>query len=318
MGLFTITRKQLAKISKKTRDEDINKSYIKESLSIDEDFAKIQIISSKIENDLFMAVIQSNAKQTFATVGQTEGISLKITAMIQGNFTKINNITKEKIFYKENYVLIEYLKQENTTIIQEKGNNLKYIHITIKEQYLKENPYILNILNKGDKNDFLINFFYPNIKNQYLDLFSYPYDNKIDKLYLKNKTMDLMFFALTNAKSNFISLNYLNEDDIIRIKKAKNILDNDFHKNITIAYLSKAVAVNEFKLKKGFKDLYKNTIRNYLIQTRLNKACEYLKSNKYSINEISTMVGYKTQASFSYAFSKKYNSSPKNFFNKKN
>lgn len=72
------------------------------------------------------------------------------------------------------------------------------------------------------------------------------------------------------------------------------------------------MGINQSKLKKGFKELYSSTIHDYLKDVRLKKAIEYLHTKQYSIKEVSYMVGYTSQASFSYAFKQKYNCAPKN------
>lgn len=89
------------------------------------------------------------------------------------------------------------------------------------------------------------------------------------------------------------------------------ILDDSFQENMTIALLSKKVALNQTKLKKGFKKLFNKTIHEYLQDLRLKKAMEYLKTNKYSVKEVSLLVGYTNQGSFSYAFSNRFQCLPR-------
>lgn len=131
--------------------------------------------------------------------------------------------------------------------------------------------------------------------------------------------MEIILYVLEKIqKMETIVLNGLNEEDIKRIKKSKEILEESFHENITITILAKKVALNQTKLKKGFKLLFNKTIHEYLKDLRLEKAVQYLITNKYSIKEISLMVGYTNQGSFSYAFSNKFNCSPKDIQKKSN
>ena len=80
------------------------------------------------------------------------------------------------------------------------------------------------------------------------------------------------------------------------------IIDENFKENITIPLLSKKIALNQTKLKKAFKELFGKTVHEYLKDLRLEKALEFLTSNKYSIKEVALMCGYTNQGSFTYAF----------------
>lgn len=53
-----------------------------------------------------------------------------------------------------------------------------------------------------------------------------------------------------------------------------------------------------------FKEVTGNTLQNYLIEVRIRRAKELLETKRYSIGEISTLLGYKNQQSFSRVFKK--------------
>jgi AraC-like DNA-binding protein len=57
----------------------------------------------------------------------------------------------------------------------------------------------------------------------------------------------------------------------------------------------------------------KQTLSNYVRLKRLEKACELLKSSKYSLTEISEKLHYSSLYAFSKAFKKHYGLSPKNY-----
>lgn len=309
--MIRITRKELANLGKVYREEDKTKSYIKEIVKVDNDFTNTKIISTKIEENVYMSVIESLAKKDFIVSGKSNCKVLKITAMLEGEFKKINNITKEEFVYKQNSIVIEYLTKEDTSVIQKKSNTIKYLHISLMEEYLSENDFLYDSLKNSANENFLVELSEPNIKNLYQELFDRNYKGMIDKIYLKNKTMDLIFYALNNFSKKEKTFDFLNDEDIKRIKQAKKIMEEQFQEKITIALLSKKVAINEYKLKKGFKELFNTTIHLYLKKLRLNKAVEYLRTKEYSIKEVSQMVGYSSQSSFTYAFSKEYEILPR-------
>jgi len=74
--------------------------------------------------------------------------------------------------------------------------------------------------------------------------------------------------------------------------------------------LSKIAGINEFKLKHGFKEVFKNTVFGYLSDYKLMRAKELLADNSKDIKNISDELGYSSVQHFSNAFSKKFGISP--------
>jgi AraC-like DNA-binding protein len=68
---------------------------------------------------------------------------------------------------------------------------------------------------------------------------------------------------------------------------------------------------------KIFKQVTNLAPHDYLIAYRIEKAKELLKSGKYYINEVATMVGYPNYAYFSRLFKSKEGISPQNYLLKK-
>jgi len=77
------------------------------------------------------------------------------------------------------------------------------------------------------------------------------------------------------------------------------------------------VRVNDFKLKKGFKEVFQTTPYNLLLDYRLEYAKKLLAESDLSVGEISQKIGYKYTASFSAAFIKKYGVTPKSIMKSK-
>ena len=74
--------------------------------------------------------------------------------------------------------------------------------------------------------------------------------------------------------------------------------------------LSKIVGVNEYKLKRGFKEMFGDTVFGYLSGARLEIAKNDLLKSKKSVSEISSELGYSAVQHFSNAFKKKFGFSP--------
>jgi AraC-like DNA-binding protein len=84
----------------------------------------------------------------------------------------------------------------------------------------------------------------------------------------------------------------IKREDIQYIRQAKAILTENFDRPITIPQLAKKAGINEAKLKKGFKDLYGQSIHDCLQQLRIDKAKHLLTTTNITVTDISFYVGY--------------------------
>lgn len=71
------------------------------------------------------------------------------------------------------------------------------------------------------------------------------------------------------------------------------------------------MGINEYDLKKGFKEQFGRTVFGYLGEQRMSLAYELLKTKTQTIGEISSVVGYKNPQHFSSAFKKRFGLSPR-------
>ena len=108
----------------------------------------------------------------------------------------------------------------------------------------------------------------------------------------------------------------LSKQDIEYIQLARTILDENFDKHITIPELARQAGINEAKLKKGFRELFAQSIHSYLMQMRLQKASQLLLTTDLSITDITYHIGYSHVTHFSTLFKKKTGFSPTEWRNK--
>jgi AraC family transcriptional regulator, transcriptional activator of the genes for pyochelin and ferripyochelin receptors len=140
----------------------------------------------------------------------------------------------------------------------------------------------------------------------------YPADLK--KMFLLSKTIELLvlqaktFARASEAKDQFLK----NEYDKQRITFVKEVLLKNIQSPPTLAQLATMAGVNEHKLKKGFKEMFGNSVFGYLSDLRLHTAKHALLKKKQSISEIAYELGCSSVQHFSAAFKKKFNVSPRN------
>ncbi|WP_419771039.1 MAG: helix-turn-helix domain-containing protein [Candidatus Marinarcus sp.] len=303
-----LARTKLYETGKVIIKEEKSNSFIKQVASINNQYINLNIINVMVEDNIYLNIVDNEVKQSYIQKLRSKNKQLQIRIILQGKLEKLDQSTNEKNIYNENEISVEYKQGIEESLLNKQGEHIKYICITLNEEYLNENGFFSNIF----KEYFSKKFYEPDSKNKFLELFNREYTSGLDKIYLKNKTMEVILYVLEELrKKDELKLNDLNEEDIHRVKKAKMILDDSFQENMTIALLSKKVALNQTKLKKGFKKLFNKTIHEYLQDLRLKKAMEYLKTNKYSVKEVSLLVGYTNQGSFSYAFSNRFQCLPR-------
>ncbi|QKF68607.1 transcriptional regulator, AraC family [Arcobacter venerupis] len=303
-----LSRSELFKTGKVLVKEERSKFFIKQIATINNQFIDLKIINAMVEDNIYLNIVDNNIKLSHIQKLRSKSKQLQIRIILQGKLEKLNHSTNEKKIYNKNEISLEYEEDIEESLLNKQGQHLKYICITLDEKYLSENGFFSNMF----INNFSKKLYEPDLENRFHELFNREYTSGLDKIYLKNKTMETILYVLEKVeKLEKLNLIGLDDEDVKRIKKAKMIIDESFQENITIAFLSKKVALNQTKLKKGFKQLFNKTVHEYLKNIRLEKAVEYLKINKYSVKEVSLMVGYTNQGSFSYAFSNKYNCLPK-------
>ncbi|WP_258238082.1 helix-turn-helix domain-containing protein [Aliarcobacter vitoriensis] len=305
--MTNLSRSKLYEVGRVILKEERSKYFVKQVARVNNQYINLNIVNAMIEDNIYLNIVDNEIKQSHIQKLRSKKESFQIRIILQGNLEKLDQSTNEKRVYSENEISVEYKKDIEESLLNKQGEHIKYICITLDENYLKENGYITDMF----KEDFYKKFYEPDLKNKFLEVFSREYTSGMDKIYLKNKTMEVILYVFEELKKDVIKIDKLNDEDIKRVKKAKTYIEEYFYENITIPLLSKKVALNQTKLKKGFKELFTKTIHEYLKDLRLEKAVKYLKENRYSVKEVSLMVGYTNQGSFSYAFSSKYNTKPK-------
>ncbi len=106
--------------------------------------------------------------------------------------------------------------------------------------------------------------------------------------------------------------NSLSPEDVEKIKQAKAIIEATLQNPCSLIALAHKVGLNDYKLKKYFKEMYNNTVFGYLHEMRMEKACVLLTQNK-KISEVAYTVGYKNAQHFTAAFKKRFGVVPSAF-----
>lgn len=112
-------------------------------------------------------------------------------------------------------------------------------------------------------------------------------------------------------KNNSVSTYHSNIETYV--KSAVDYIEVNFCYNISVNKLADYIGINRKYLCTIFKNILGQTPIEYIIKTRMEKACHFLTNHDLSIAEVSTSVGYPDQFVFSKQFKKTIGQSPSNY-----
>jgi AraC-like DNA-binding protein len=106
---------------------------------------------------------------------------------------------------------------------------------------------------------------------------------------------------------------FLRADDLERLHHARSILLKRMLDPPSISELARLAGINEFKLKKGFRELFGDTVFGVLGQHRMALARRLLLDTEQSVQQIAAQCGYEHQSHFSTAFRRHAGCAPLEF-----
>lgn len=238
-----------------------------------------------------------------------------------GNDVLIEDARKNKRVKVDSNICLNGQQQSGhmSKVLYTKGNgNLAHFIVfdpSLFKELIENNSEFLNAksIYKSDYIDVNFNNFITNHqKLLFNDLSKIAImEDKLQELYLESKLLDLVYTTLNSIEQPREKENiYLSSKDIESLQKAKDILLENMVNPPSLKELSYKSAINEFKLKKGFKQVYGNTVFGYLQEYRLNEAKTLLESNEINIGEASSLVGYKSISHFSKIFKEHFGFTP--------
>lgn len=135
----------------------------------------------------------------------------------------------------------------------------------------------------------------------------------LDRLSVASLSYDLLAATLLTDKFQQTPRGQepcLRGEDLEALEAAARFLENNLDADHSLQKLSRRFYLNEFKLKKGFKARFQNTVFGYLRQKRMEYARDILLQGEFSVLEIATQVGYANPSHFSRAFRETYGMNP--------
>jgi AraC family transcriptional regulator len=139
-------------------------------------------------------------------------------------------------------------------------------------------------------------------------LLNHTYADSLENIFINAQTQMLLLYSmdcmLGEKEEGFTCKFLANEEDRLKIIKAREVLLQHIGEPITIKELSRKAAINECYLKKGFKEIFGTTIFDFYQTQRMEHAKYLLYDKGLSVTEVSMLLGYSSISHFSTAFKK--------------
>lgn len=134
-----------------------------------------------------------------------------------------------------------------------------------------------------------------------------PYCGAMKKVFLECKIIELLLLQLTQYEQDLKAVApAANKRDNQKLFFVKELIEDNIKEPYTILQLSEIAGINDFKLKRDFKEQFGETLFGHLSTYRLEKAKQLLLDGEHSISEISYLIGYRHPQHFTVAFKRKY------------
>lgn len=141
--------------------------------------------------------------------------------------------------------------------------------------------------------------------------------NSLYPLYIKGKIFELLSIHFNRNIETEQCPFLADEENVLKIRKAKEFIIQNMLTPPSLQELADEVGITLKRLKTGFKQIYGDSVYNFLFDYKMEQAKKYLESGQYNINELSLKFGYSTPSHFISAFKKKFGTTPKKYISDK-
>lgn len=157
----------------------------------------------------------------------------------------------------------------------------------------------------------------PAIHQVVRQIIDHPYKGDLQQLFLLSKSIELLVLCAESCdqagqqRTEYIT----NPTDKEKLNAVRELINQRLSAPPNLSEIARTVGLNEYKLKRGFKELFRTTVFGYLAEQRLLLARQYLQDTHKTAAEIAAELGYSTPQHFNNVFKKRFGSPPDSFRN---
>jgi AraC-like DNA-binding protein len=139
------------------------------------------------------------------------------------------------------------------------------------------------------------------------------YTGDLQQLFLLSKSIEILVLCAESCQKA------TEKKDVVYIKTntdkekiiaARDLVNERVHCPPSLSEIAATVGLNEYKLKRGFKETFQTTVFGYLTDQRLLLARRYLLDTEKTAAEIAYELGYSTPQHFNNAFKRHFGHTP--------
>lgn len=274
----------------------------------------------KIEDDFYVLLFRNDTAETSHFEREVGVDLIQFHFGIKGRAKFIFNQGRYALDLREEISLFLFNPQKELPVHLEISPNSWVISVLISIKkfhgfFSEEADYIpfLSEENKDRKyyKDDKIN---PSMAIVLSQLFNFNMHQSIKKLYFKGKVYELLSHYFNRAEDgNTEQCPFLIDEDVVKIRKAKDIVIANMAEPPGLHELADQVGINLKKLKMGFRQIYGDSVYSFLFDYKMEYARKLLDSGSYNVNEVGLKIGYSTSSHFIAAFKKKFGTTPKKY-----
>jgi AraC-like DNA-binding protein len=276
---------------------------------------------TNLENGFHILHFQNNDDVNVNFERNVESSFIQLHFCLKGNSNFKFNDDNYVFNILDKHCVLLYNPQQNLPIRLEMPpqGNLISILVSIKKLhslFSKEANYIPFLSEENSNKKFYDDsIMKPSVLNVLQQMVNLRLDSRIRDLYMKGKIYELL--SLHFQKDEISDGEYcpflVDEGEILKIRKAKNIITSRISDPPSLNELSNEIGLSLKKLKEGFKQIYGDTVYSFLFDYKMEQARIMLESNQFNVNEVGSKIGYSMASHFIAAFKKKFGTTPKQY-----
>lgn len=218
-------------------------------------------------------------------------------------------------FNKNQHNLYSY--QELQGLFKQHENTNEYMEVIFTQEYIQQLTHSLEeLIPKPNKANYQLFGQNATVTNEMKRIITEMYNTNrcgvLQQMYLDIKSKELLLLQLEQYihQNTLTTPPKLTVSDKQKLAEAKELIELNYQTPLSLSQLAIKVGLNEYKLKKGFKEEYKATVFGYVYQLRMEQAHTMLVSTDIPIKEIANYCGYEYVQHFTTAFKRMYNTTP--------
>ena len=290
-------------------------------MSTEKNTARSSFLETKVEEGFFVLTFQNDENEVQTLEREIDSSYIQFHFCLKGSAEFIFNNGNYRLPIEDENSLLLYNPQRDLPIHLEIDANCWLVSIVISIKkfhglFSEEADYIHFLTDDNkDKKYYKDGMISPSMAIALNQLINYNLNSSIKQLYFKSKALEIMSLYFNRSEDADVEQCpfLVDESNVAKIKKAKDIVLSRMAEPPTLQELSEEIGLSLKKLKEGFKQIYGDSVFSFLFDYKMEVSRKLLESGEHNVNEVGLKVGYSTSSHFISAFKKKYGTTPKKY-----